>query len=163
MLFRSATLAFHLIPPPSPAFRANRLLALALRDLRSLAATPIQRTRGAWESALYARLSSLPAQAEPLQRAQLLASLSVGSEIIRLRRIGRRLDVSATVETALALLAQGKSALAGEELRYLSDALSTHSRLPPRRAVTLRTQGSISAIRVALSRHAPFFDSMAPP
>ena len=44
---------------------------------------------------MYGRLAALPDQAEPLQRSQLLAALSVGTEIIQLRRIARRLGSGA--------------------------------------------------------------------
>jgi uncharacterized membrane protein YccC len=71
----AATLAFRLLPPLSPALRARRLLALTLRDLRRLPTAPILPTRGRWQSNVYSRLSVLPEQAEPLQRAQLLAAL----------------------------------------------------------------------------------------
>jgi hypothetical protein len=40
---------------------------------------------------MYGRLSVLPDRAEPLQRSQLLAALSVGTKIIQLRRITQRL------------------------------------------------------------------------
>src|SRR6266851_3855069 len=79
----AAALSFRLLPPLSPAFRSARLLALTLRDLRRIAAG---RTANDWEGHVRARLAVMPDEATPLQRAQLLAALSVGSEIIRLRR-----------------------------------------------------------------------------
>ena len=88
----AGALSFRLLPPLSPALRTRRLLALTLRDLRRLTTGPIPRTANEWEARTYGRLSALPEQAEPLQRAQLLAALSVGTEIIRLRRIARRFE-----------------------------------------------------------------------
>ena len=36
---------------------------------------------------MYGRFAALPDQAQPLQRSQLMAAFSVGTEIIQLRRI----------------------------------------------------------------------------
>ena len=89
----SAALAFHLLPPLSPELRTRRLLALTLRDLHRLTKRPAAWTANDWKSRIYSRLCALPAQAESLQRAQLLTILSVGTEIIRLRGIARRFDL----------------------------------------------------------------------
>ena len=88
--FASAALSFRLIPPLSPAFRARRLLALTLRDLRRLAKG---RPQGDWEGRVIGQLSVMPADATPPQRTQLLAALSVGSEIMRLRYLMPRLEL----------------------------------------------------------------------
>jgi uncharacterized membrane protein YccC len=80
-------LAFRLLPPLSPARRARRLLALTLRDLRRLAVNPVAPHSMDWERRLYDRIAALPDQAEPLQRAQLLAALSVGTDINHLRKL----------------------------------------------------------------------------
>src|SRR6202790_5588972 len=90
-----AALVFRLLPPLSPARRSRRLLALPLRDLRRLTRGPIPRTAIEWQGRVYSRLSVLPQQAEPLQRAQLMAALSVGTVIVRLRRITHRFDQDA--------------------------------------------------------------------
>ncbi len=86
----AAALSFRLLRPLSPAFRARRLLALTLRDLRRLATGPIPRAPGDWEGRMYGRLAVCPDVAEPLQRSQFLAALAVGSEIIQLRHIATR-------------------------------------------------------------------------
>src|SRR5262245_9114205 len=52
----AGVLSFRLLPPLPPAFRARRLLALTLRDLRRLAARPTTRTPGDWEASMYGRL-----------------------------------------------------------------------------------------------------------
>src|SRR5207237_7552180 len=96
----AAALSFRLIPPLSPPFRTRRLLALTLRDLRRLTRGPIPRTSEDWQGRMYGRLSALPDQAQPLQRAEMLAALSVGTEIIQLRRIGRRMDLGSGLEAA---------------------------------------------------------------
>jgi uncharacterized membrane protein YccC len=157
----AATLAFRLLPPLSPALRVRRLLALTLRDLRRLPTAPILPTRGRWESKVYGRLSVLPEQAEPLQRAQLLAALSVGTEIIRLRRIARRIRLGVDIDVALEGVARGQSALATERLARIYDGLDVVPAVGARAPITLRVQGSIRAICEALVRHAPYFDSEA--
>src|SRR6185503_9145850 len=63
-----APLAFLLLPPLSPGLRVSRL---------------------------YSRLTALPDQATPLERAQLLAALSVGTEIIGLRQMPAHLGTAA--------------------------------------------------------------------
>jgi uncharacterized membrane protein YccC len=157
----AATVAFRLLPPLSAALRARRLLALTLRDLRRLPMAPILPTRGRWESKAYGRLSVLPEQAEPLQRAQLLAALSVGTEIIRLRRIARRIRLGVDIDVALEGVARGQSALATERLARIYDGLDLVPAVGASAPITLRVQGSIRAICEALVRHAPYFDSEA--
>lgn len=102
-----APLAFLLLPPLSFALRTRRLLALTLRDLRRLAIAPLRLTWEDWDSQIVGRLTGLPDQAEPLQRARLLAALSVGAEIIHLSRMSPRLG-AAELEAALKALAFGK-------------------------------------------------------
>ena len=82
---------------------------------------------------MYGRLSALPDAAEPLQRAQLLAALSVGTEIIRLRHIAPRLGLGSELDAALEALAQGDSAIATARLARLDDALAALPGADPRR------------------------------
>src|SRR6201999_3204279 len=96
-----APLAFLLLPPLSPALRVRRLLALTSRDLRRLAIAPVLPEPDNWESRIYGRLIALPDQATPLQRAQLLAALSVGSGIIGLRQMATHLGSTAELDGAL--------------------------------------------------------------
>jgi uncharacterized membrane protein YccC len=155
----AAALAFRLLPPPSPALRTRRLLALTLRDLRRLTAGLIPWTANEWEGRVYSRLSALPEQAEPLQRAQLLAALSVGTETIRLRRVARRFNQDIELDAALDAVARGDSIVAIEHLGLLDHRLAT---LPGWGArFRLRARGSILAMSEALVRHAAYFDSGA--
>src|SRR5205085_3410335 len=109
----AGALSFRLLPPLSPAFRSARLLTLTMRDLRRIAAG---RTANDWEGHVRARLAVMPDQATPLQRAQLLAALSVGSEIIRLRQLIHELDLGAEFDSVLASVAQGDSSSAAAPL-----------------------------------------------
>jgi uncharacterized membrane protein YccC len=79
----AALLSSRLLPPVSPAYRTRRLLALTLRDLRRLATGLAYSDCGGH---IGGRLVAMPDAATPLQRAQLLAALSVGSEIIQSAR-----------------------------------------------------------------------------
>jgi len=154
-----AALAFCLFPPLSPALRTRRLLALTLRDLRRLTTGPIPRTATEWEGRVNSRLSALPDQAEPLQRAQLMAGLSVGTEIIRLRRVARRFDQDVEIDAALDAVAKGDSSAAVERLAQLDQGLAA---LPTRGArVRLRARAGILAMSEALAQHADYFDSGA--
>jgi uncharacterized membrane protein YccC len=157
----AAALLFWLIPPLSPAFRTRRLLALTLRELRRLTRGPIPRTADEWQGRVYSRLSVLPEQAEPLQRAQLLAALSVGTEIIRLRRIAHRFDRDVEFDAALDALAKGNSSVAIERLIQLNLRLAALPSTRPGTRVRLRGRGSILAISEALDQHAAYFDSGA--
>ena len=117
-----AALSFRLLPPLSPAFRTRRLLALTLRDLRRLA---LGRSQRDWEGLVYGRLSAMPDEATPLQRAQLVAALSVGSEIVHLRHIAHDLSLGPKLDPALAALADGHSARAIARLTRLDEVLAT--------------------------------------
>jgi uncharacterized membrane protein YccC len=152
----SAALSFRLLPLFPPASRARRLLGFTLRDLRRLAMGKIPRSAAGWEGRVYSRLSVLPDSAAPLQRSQLLAALSVGSEIIRLRNICRRLDLGAGLDEALEALAAGNSAAAVAKLADLDDALTAR----PGTAI-LRARAGLLAISDALREHAEYFSAAA--
>ena len=126
-----AAVAFRLLPPLLPPVRARRLLALTLRDLRRLAIASLLPRSEDWESRMYGRLVALPNEAEPLQRARLLAALSVGSDIIHLRRAALRLGVISELDTA------------------------------PEPAIALRARGRILVISEAIAAHASYFDAGA--
>jgi uncharacterized membrane protein YccC len=158
----AAAVSFRLLPPLPPALRARRLLALTLRDLRRLTRGPIPRTAHDWESLAFARLSVLPEEAEPGQAGQLLAALSVGSAIIRLRRIAKRLDLDVELDAVLDAVARGESAVAIERLARLDQKLATLPGSATAARVSLRARGSILAMSEALGQHASYFDAGAP-
>ncbi|MGY3616944.1 FUSC family protein [Bradyrhizobium sp. USDA 10063] len=151
----AVVMSFRLLPPLSPAFRTRRLLVLTLRDLRRLA---MGRTPGDWTGHVHGRLAAMPREATPLQRAQLLGSLSVGSEIIRLRPLALRLGVGAEFEHALAALAQGKSSTAIARLTRLDAALAGNE--CAKREV-VRARACILALSEVLLEHADHFDAGA--
>jgi uncharacterized membrane protein YccC len=158
----AAALSFRLMPPLSPAFRTRRLLAVSLRDLRRLATGSIPRTPGDWEGRMYGRFAVLPDEAQPLQRSQLLAALSVGTEIIQLRRIARRLNLGSELDVALAAVAAGNSAGATTRLAVLDHVLASLPGAGTGAGAALRARGSVVAVSEALTQHASYFDARAP-
>jgi hypothetical protein len=86
-----------------------------------------------WESRMHGRLSVLPDTAEPLQRAQLMAALSVGGAIIQLCSFAQRLNMSTELDESLGAMARGNSAVA-------------------------RPRACVLAMSQALTRHAAYFD-----
>jgi len=152
-----AALSFRLMPPLSPAFRTRRLLALTLRDLRRLATGQISPTPEDWEGRVYGRLSVLPDEALPLQRSQLVAALSVGTEIIKLRCNARPLDLGAELGEVLEAVARGDSVTATSRLTHLDAELAVR-----KSAEALHARGSVLAISEALTQHAAFFDVERP-
>jgi uncharacterized membrane protein YccC len=157
-----AVVSFRLLPPLSPALRTRRLLALTLRDLRRLATGAIARTPDDWEGHVYGRLAVLPEQALPLQRSQLVAALSVGSEIIQLRRRAPGLGLGSDLDAALAAMAHGNSALATARLARLDHLLAARPGAGPETQLTLRARSNILAISETLMQHASYFDAGAP-
>jgi uncharacterized membrane protein YccC len=151
--------SFRLLPPLSPPMRTRRLLTLTLRELRLLTTEPIPRSTHAWEGRIYSRLTVLPDQAEPLQRAQLLAALSVGTEIIRLRRVTSVFDQPRELEAALVPVASGNSALSTERLALLAHRLAAPPDIGLGSQIRLRARATIVALSEALARYADYFNA----
>lgn len=149
--------ALRLLPPLPPSVRARRLVALTLRDLRRLAAGSLPLSAAGWESHVYGRLSAMPAAADPLQRARLVAALSVGGELVRLNRTGAQFPMCSELLTARTALAQGDVAVAVEALRRFDTALAQVSAQQPGAARRLRARGTSTAIAEALAQHSAYF------
>jgi uncharacterized membrane protein YccC len=156
-----ASLAFRLVPSPSPPWRARRLLALTLRDLRRLAIAPLPKTSEDWEGRMFGRLEAMPDQAQPVQRSRLVAALPVGAEIIQLRRMAPRLGVAAELDAALKAFAQGNSGVAMARLRQLDRHLTSGSEDGPDAVLAVRARSRIVIISEALEEHASYFDAGA--
>jgi len=156
----AGALAFCLWPPLSPTLRTRRLLAHTRRDLRRLAKGSIWSSND-WEQRVYQRFTVLPDAAELLERAQLVAALLVGSEMIRLRRLTRRFDFGFDFNLDLAFdaLSRGESAVASKRLSDVDRMLAALPSGWPGARVRLRARSSILAMSEALLRHAPYFDS----
>ena len=158
----AAALSFRLLPPLSPAFRTRRLLALTLRDLRRIATGRIPWTADDWEGRIYGRLVALPDAAEPLQRSQFLAALSVGNGIIQLRHMTHQLGLDSDLDAALGPFAQGSCAIPTARLARLDDRLASFPGAGSEASLALQARGSILTISEALIEHASYFDAGAP-
>jgi uncharacterized membrane protein YccC len=152
----AALMSFRLLPPLSSAYRTRRLLALTLRDLRHIADG---RTCRDWQGRIWGRLAMMPDAATALQRAQLLAALSLGNEMAELRHSVRALGLGAELEAALAAVSQGKSSVATTHLERLDAALAEHAANATEVQATLRIRGSILALSEVLTEHAAYFDA----
>jgi uncharacterized membrane protein YccC len=153
----AATLSFCLIPPLSQAFRTRRLLALTLRDLRRLTRSPHPRSPEDWDSRMYGRLDALPDEATPLQRAQLLAAVSAGREIIRLRHFAYTVDQKTELDASLGAMARGDVTLAIARLARLDHALETSQM-----QTALPARAGILSISELLAQYGGFFERELP-
>jgi uncharacterized membrane protein YccC len=155
-----APLTFCLLPPLSPALRVRRLLSFAWRDLRRLAVEPVLSAPEDWRQRMYSRLAALPDQAEPIQRGRLLATLSVGSAIIELRRSARQIGAAAELASAWQAIAQGHSAAAVARLRQLEHRLAIASDEMDM-TVVLGARSRMVVVAEALAEHGSYFDTGA--
>ena len=107
-------------------------------------------------------LPALPDQATPLQRAQLLAALSVGTEIIGLRRMATLFGIAPELDTALNDIAFGHSTEAIARLRQFDDRLASTRETGSEATMALRGRGRILVISEALAEHGAYFDAGSP-
>jgi uncharacterized membrane protein YccC len=156
-----AALSFRVLPPPSPAFRTRRLLALSLHDVRRLARGSRWQKLSEWTNRIYGRVEALPDTAQPLQRAQLAAALSLGAGILWLRRFTRRLDASLNIEEPLRAIASGHCALAIAGLARLDTDLASRAAPGTTDRLLLRARGCIFVLSDLLTQHAVYFDAGA--
>jgi Predicted membrane protein len=157
-----AALSFRLLPPLSPALRTRRILSLSRRDLRRMATNRRPPPIDAWEGRMYSRLAALPNEASPLQRAQLITALSVGSDILQLREMGVRLAVTADLDDALQSFADGRSAIAIAQLRQWDRRLASHPAAAAGTTTILRARGLVLTLCDALADYGSFFDESVP-
>jgi uncharacterized membrane protein YccC len=154
----AGALSFRLIPPLPPQFRSQRLLALSLRDLRRLAADPSRRQRS-WEERLYSRIVALPVGAEPVQRAVLVTSLSVGGSFVALQQTAPQLGFAAEFEAALRHFGSGDCSAMMTQLEAADRRLATLAD-DGDPAIT-RARGQLVAIHDALSDYRTYFETGA--
>ena len=110
---------------------------------------------------MHSHIAALPDAAEPLQRAQIVTTLSVGSEIINLRRIAPQLGFGSELDAALAALADGDSAAANARLAALDRRLGSLPDSDPQARLALRARALILGIGDALEQHRAYFDGGA--
>jgi uncharacterized membrane protein YccC len=157
----AAALSYLLLPPLPPAVRTDRLLALILGDLRRIATSSSPPSPDAWEDRVYTRLAAVPDSAEPLQRARFMAAVSIGSEIIHLRRAGPQLGMDAELDAAFATLAEGHSAAAGARLAELDRRLAALTETESEASFVVRARSRLLVIGEALLQHPDYFDAGA--
>lgn len=156
----SAAIGFLLLPPLSPAGRVSRILDVTLRDLRRLAAGGQCGCLRDWESRLYRLLADMPAVVDAERLARFVAMLSMGSTIIRLRRLARRFKMETEIETAFAAVAEGRSATAMSHLAAMERALRQSSKGEADGIAIVRACGAIHAALHTLSRYGNYFDGL---
>jgi Fusaric acid resistance protein family len=151
--------AMLILPPLSPAIRTNRLLALTLADLRRLAKrAPSRRREDDWESLGVARLLAMPEQAEPVERAELVAAMAVGNQIVRLRRVAPRFVPGAAVDAALQALAEGRSGEASERLKDIDRQLAALPRARSGSRAVLGLRAGLLVICGQLASYPSYYD-----
>ena len=149
-------MSYLILPPVSPAIRTRRLLRLTLRDFRSLCRPDADASRDDWESLMYGRLAAIPDSATPQQRSEILAALSLGLTLIRLRRTLRSGPLKSELGAALAPLTHGNVVVAREGLQRIDRALARRASALGR-APADRTRGLLQVMDDGLAQHATYF------
>jgi uncharacterized membrane protein YccC len=151
--------AMLILPPLSPAIRTSRLLALTLADLRRLAkGASSRRQEDDWESRIVARFLAMPDQAEPVERAELVAAIAVGNNVVRLRRVAPRFVPGAAVDTALQALAEGRSGEASERLKDIDRQLAALPRTRSGSRAVLGLRAGLLVVCGQLASYASYYD-----
>jgi uncharacterized membrane protein YccC len=152
-------LALILIPPLPVRLRSQRLVDLSIRDLRRLAAGRRRWTLGQWQNRIYARLTAMPEEAEPVQRSYLVATLSVGWQLIRLQRLSRHGRIGAEISEVQTSLAAGDL----PKLKAVLDEIDREIAAIPNAATgargRIRARAALRAIGDAVNRQNEYFAS----
>ena len=150
--------ALLLIPHLPLGIQSQRLVDLSIRDLRRLAAGKRDWTLREWQNRIYARLIAMPEAAEPVQRSFLVATLSVGIQVIRLSHLARHGQFSARLAGMRESLAHGDLATLRRTLDNLGDDLAAIPDSVPGARGRLRARSALLAIEDAVNRHSRFFE-----
>jgi uncharacterized membrane protein YccC len=154
-----AAISFRLIPPLSPEVRTRRLLTIALQDLRRLATGRLPQQ--VWKERMFGALAALPDQAQPLRRAQLLAAMAVGNELLALRRLCAQLGFDLEFKSVLVAVTEGNSAAALTNLASLDAHLAPLAHGEPAPFPALRARAKLLVLSEALTQHSEYFDAGA--
>ena len=148
--------SYLILPPVSPAIRTRRLLRRTLRDFRSLCCAGVRTSRRDWETLMYGRLAAIPDAATPQQRSEILAALSLGLTLIRLRRTPLPLALKSGLEAILSSISQGDVAVARDRLRQVDTAIARRASALER-APDNRARGLLQVIDDGLAQHTAYF------
>lgn len=152
-------LALLLIPHLPLRIRSQRLVDLSIRDLRRLAAGKRNWTLREWQGRIYARIIEMPGAAAPVQRSYLVATLSVGIQVIRLSHLTRHGQISPKLAEMRENLAQGDLNMLRRALNDLGDELAAVPDIVPGTRGRLRVRSALLAIEDAINRHSGYFES----
>ncbi len=103
----AGALALALVPPVPRGTRADRLVRLTVRDLRAMAAGRSHLTPDLWQHRVYARLVALPEDVDPIFGSRLVAALSMGLQVLRVRSLAKADAVGEALRDSLDRLAAG--------------------------------------------------------
>jgi len=151
-----------LFPQLSPLLRSKRLADLSIRDLRLLAAGRRDWTIGQWQRRIYSRLRLMPEDVESSQQSYLIAALSVGIQIIRLRHLLRNGRIEIELSEMLAALTAGDTATLRKALCTADHAISSVSPTHPGTPSRLRARSALLAIGESVNLHCEYFESRRP-
>jgi uncharacterized membrane protein YccC len=155
----AAAFAMRLFPPLPAATKIARLHRLTLRDFKRLAAHRASWRPASWQSRVYGRILALPAAATPLDSARLLAALSAGEELLRLRGLTIVLDAVAPMRIMEQALSESRLAEAGTalaELRRLLESAAGSGDIGVARAAA-----SVDLLSEILARHGQYLAQAA--
>ncbi len=145
-------------PPVPKAIRAQRLLALTLRELRRLARNPGSLKPDQWRSRIFGRLTALPPDAPPVDGSRLLAALTMGLQYMDLHEAavatGRELPLVRQIGEALQRGAPGPAC---EHLKAFRAAVEQWPHALQDRTRRLRLQGAAHEMSDTLQSYASFF------
>ncbi|MGI3900663.1 MAG: FUSC family protein [Janthinobacterium lividum] len=103
----AGALALVLIPPVPREIRAARLVRLTVRELRGMAAGRSRWAPDHWQHRVYARLMALPEGVDPIHGSRLVAALSMGLQVLRVRSLAGADAVGVELRDSLDRLAVG--------------------------------------------------------
>jgi uncharacterized membrane protein YccC len=150
-----AAISLRVVPPVRASWRIRRLLSLTLRDLSRLAIGRRWLDESRWIGHVSSRLAAMPVEATSDEGAQLLAALSAGQAVIRLREMRQRLADPAALDHALGCLAAADIAGARDGLaRFLArPSIGNEAAAPDE----VHARAAAAVIREILDRHGRFF------
>lgn len=155
----AGSVALLLIPHLPLRIRSQRLVDLSIRDLRRLAAGERNWTLREWQGRLYARMIEMPEAAAPVQRSFLVATLSVGIQVIRLSHLTGHGQISARLTEMRESLAHGDLIMLRRALGSLGDDMAAVPDTVPGARGRLRARSALLAIEDAVNRHSGYFES----